>query len=257
MKYAKEIFTKHGVMISFYLAAGIAIAFLENLGIRLFQNVIDTFTAGTMTILTPLIYGGVLLLTYGISYLDNYPQSKLERELFLHFKLKALKKTASMDYQAYQTLGTGNLVQRIEAGSAAGKNMLCGFWFRLLRELLPSVLFSIFFISQISLPITYAVLLGYGVVFLVSNLLLKSLYRIKAKILDNEEKLNHWLIRGFMEMVVFRVNRRFQGEIEKAVGAKKEIVGAKVKMTLLHEAFFAIFAILITLIKVGLILNTN
>ena len=56
--------------------------------------------------------------------------------------------------------------------------------------------------------------------------------------------MNHFLIRGFMEMVVFRINKRFSYEIEKATLAKKEIVSSKVKMKLIHEAFFVIFALI-------------
>ena len=44
------------------------------------------------------------------------------------------------------------------------------------------------------------------------------------------------MVRGFMEMVVFRINKRFRSEIKKAKLAKKEIISAKVKMTLIHES---------------------
>jgi ATP-binding cassette subfamily B protein len=56
-----------------------------------------------------------------------------------------------------------------------------------------------------------------------------------------------------MEMVVFRVNKRFKYEIEKATQSKVEIVSSKVKMKLIHEAFFTIFALLITIIKIAII----
>ncbi|MHC1747315.1 MAG: hypothetical protein AB9856_02870 [Cellulosilyticaceae bacterium] len=49
------------------------------------------------------------------------------------FYLKALEKTSQIDYQEYQNIGTGNLVQKIETGSAAGKNILYGFWFRFFK----------------------------------------------------------------------------------------------------------------------------
>jgi ATP-binding cassette subfamily B protein len=90
-------------------------------------------------------------------------------------------------------------------------------------------------------------------VFFITNLLLKVLYQIKERILSNEEMMNRILVRGFMEMVVFRINKRFKHEIEKAELAKKEIVNSKVKMTLIHEAFFAIFALLVIVIKIFII----
>lgn len=92
------------------------------------------------------------------------------------------------------------------------------------------------------------------VVFLVTNLLLRSLYRIKERILVNEEILNHFLVRGFMEMPVFRMARQYVRELQKAEEAKKEIVRAKTKMTMIHEVFFTIFALLVAFLNVGILL---
>ena len=90
--------------------------------------------------------------------------------------------------------------------------------------------------------------------FLITNLLLKLLYRMKERMLDNEELLNHYLTRGFMEMVVFRLNRQFSREIHKAERSKDEIVRSKIGISFIHEAFFAAFAALIILIKAALII---
>lgn len=87
----------------------------------------------------------------------------------------------------------------------------------------------------------------------MTNLLLKSLYKIKERILGNEEKLNHFLVRGFMEMVVFRMGRQFSAELEKAQRAKGVIVSSKVKMNMIHEAFFTIFALLVAILDVGIL----
>jgi len=57
-----------------------------------------------------------------------------------------------------------------------------------------------------------------------------------------------------MEMVVFRVNRRFVYELKKAEEASCEVVSSKVKMKLIHEAFFTIFAVLIGFVKIGIII---
>lgn len=103
--------------------------------------------------------------------------------------------------------------------------------------MLPTIVFSIYFIWKINKAITYALLIGYVIIFIITNLLLKFLYQIKERILNNEELLNHYLVRGFMEMLVFRVNNQFFNEIRKAQKAKDEIVSSKVKMRLIHEAF--------------------
>ena len=63
----------------------------------------------------------------------------------------------------------------------------------------------------------YILMSGYLVVFVVSNVLLKVLMQMKEKVLNHEEMLNHYLIRGFMELVIFRVERQFRNEIMMAL----------------------------------------
>lgn len=60
---------------------------------------------------------------------------------------------------------------------------------------------------------------------------------MKERVLDNEELLNHFLTRGFMEMVVFRLNRKFSAEIKKAEKARDQIVRSKIGISFIHEAF--------------------
>ena len=90
--------------------------------------------------------------------------------------------------------------------------------------------------------------------FIITNVLLKFLYRIKEKILNNEEMLNHYLVRGFMEMLVFRIEKQFPNEIKKAHRAKEDIVSSKVKMKMIHEAFFTIFVLLVAMLDVGILI---
>lgn len=178
---------------------------------------------------------------------------KLGNEIYLDFKLLALRKIGRMDYSEYQRLGTGKLIQQIENGANAGKGVLYGFWFSVVRDLVPTILFSLYFIWKIDRNITCFLMAGYLIVFLVTNLLLKGLYQIKENILTNEEELNHFLVRGFMEMPLFRMKRQFPGEIGKASKAKRIIVASKIKMTMIHEAFFTIFALLVACLDVGIL----
>lgn len=170
------------------------------------------------------------------------------------FKLLSLRKISTIDYTEYQKIGTGKLVQRIENGSSAGRNVLFDFWLCLIRELIPTIAFSVYFIWKIDKKITYALLVGYAVIFIITNILLKFLYQIKEKILNSEELLNHYLVRGFMEMLVFRMNKQFPNEIKKTHKAKEDIVTSKVKMNMIHEAFFTIFALLVALLDVGILI---
>ena len=73
-------------------------------------------------------YGFILLVNYCMNYLDNYPEKKLEHGIYLDFKLLSIRKISTIDYTEYQKIGTGKLIQRIENGSAAGRNVLFNFW---------------------------------------------------------------------------------------------------------------------------------
>ena len=129
-----------------------------------------------------------------------------------------LKKMTTIDYLLYQKIGTGRLSQKVEDGSLAGRDILVDFWLKIFRWLLPSALFSLIFIYQVKKELVLFVFLGYILVIIISNILLKKLYSLKEKILFNQEFLNKHLIRGFMELVIFRTNKKFETEIkEKAV----------------------------------------
>ena len=253
MRYMKEILKNNRKWVIVYLLTGLFNAFMSNYKADYFQKIVDGLTDRTITVYGILFYGVVLFVHYGMNYLDEYPSAKLANEIYLDFKVLALRKIGRMDYSAYQTLGTGKLLQRIENGAHAGKAVLYDFWFCVVRNLFPTILFSLYFIWKIDKTITYFLLAGYAVVFLTTNLLLKGLYQIKEKILTNEEELNHFLVRGFMEMPLFRMKRQFPNEVKRALGAKRVIVSSKVKMTMIHEAFFTIFALLVAGLDIGIL----
>ena len=253
MRYMKEILKNNRNWVIGYLAIGLFNAFMSNYKADYFQKIVDGLTDRTITVYGILFYGVVLLANYGMNYLDEYPAAKLGNEIYLDFKLLALQKIGRMDYSEYQRLGTGKLVQQIENGASAGKGVLYDFWFCVVRDLLPTILFSLYFIWKIDRNITYFLMAGYIIVFIVTNLLLKGLYQIKEKILTNEEELNHFLVRGFMEMPVFRMKRQFPNEVKKASRAKQIIVASKVKMNMIHEAFFTLFALLVACLDIGIL----
>ncbi len=253
MRYMKEVLRNNKKWIIVYLLIGLFNAFMSNYKADYFQKVIDGLADRTITVYGILFYGVILFINYGMNYIDEYPSAKLGNEIYLDFKLLALRKIGRMDYSEYQKLGTGKLVQQIENGANAGKGVLYDFWFCVVRNLLPTILFSLYFIWKIDRSVTYLLLAGYSIVFLVTNLLLKGLYQIKKKILTNEEELNHFLVRGFMEMPIFRMKHQFPNEVKKALGAKRVIVSSKVKMTMIHEAFFTIFALLVACLDVGIL----
>ena len=253
MRYIKEILKKNRIWVLVYIGLGIFNAFMANYKADYFQKVIDGLADRTLAFAGVATYGFILLVNYCMNYLDNYPEKKLEHGIYLDFKLLSLRKISTIDYTEYQKIGTGKLVQRIENGSSAGRNVLFNFWLRLIRDLLPTIVFSVYFIWKIDKKVTYVLFVGYMLIFIITNILVKFLYKIKEKILNSEELLNHYLVRGFMEMLVFRMSKQFANEIKKTHNAKESIVSAKVKMNMIHEAFFTIFALLVAMLDIGIL----
>ncbi len=254
MRYIKEVLQKNRIWVLVYIAIGIFNSFMTNFKAGYFQKVVDGLASKTVLLSGVLIYGAILLVHYIMNYVDEYPAKKLEHGIFLDFKLLALQKISCIDYMEYQKVGTGMLIQRIENGADAGKKVVYNFWLCLIRELIPTILFSVYFIFRIDRNVTYIMIAGYIIVFIVTNVLLKFLYQIKEKILDSEEILNHYLVRGFMEMLIFRMERQFPNEMKKTGDAKEQIVSAKVRMNMIHEAFFTIFALLVAVLDVGILI---
>ena len=253
MRYIKEILKKNRIWVLVYIGLGIFNSFVANYKVDYFQKVIDGLADRTLAFAGVATYGFILLVNYCMNYLDNYPEKKLEHGIYLDFKLLSLRKISTIDYTEYQKIGTGKLVQRIENGSTAGRNVLFNFWLCLIRDLLPTIVFSVYFIWKIDKKVTYVLFVGYMLIFIITNILLKFLYKIKEKILNSEELLNHYLVRGFMEMLIFRMSKQFPNEIKKTNNAKESIVSAKVKMNMIHEAFFTIFALLVAMLDIGIL----
>ena len=253
MRYIKEILKKNRIWVLVYIGLGIFNAFMANYKADYFQKVIDGLADRTLAFAGVATYGFILLVNYCMNYLDNYPEKKLEHGIYLDFKLLSLRKISTIDYTEYQKIGTGKLVQRIGNGSTAGRNVLFNFWLCLIRDLLPTIVFSVYFIWKIDKKVTYVLFVGYMLIFIITNILLKFLYKIKEKILNSEELLNHYLVRGFMEMLIFRMSKQFPNEIKKTNNAKESIVSAKVKMNMIHEAFFTIFALLVAMLDIGIL----
>lgn len=253
MRYIKEVLKKNKILVLVYIVLGIFNAFMANYKADYFQKVIDGLADRTLTFTGITIYGIILVVNYCMNYVEQFPEKKLEHGIYLDFKLMSLRKISTIDYTEYQKIGTGKLVQRIENGSAAGRNVLFDFWLCLIRELFPTIIFSIYFIRKIDRKVTYVILIGYGAIFIITNILLKFLYKIKEKILNSEEILNHYFVRGFMEMLVFRISKQFPNEIKKTQNAKEDIVSSKVKMKMIHEAFFTIFALLVAMLDIGIL----
>ncbi|MEC0131931.1 MULTISPECIES: ABC transporter ATP-binding protein [Paenibacillus] len=236
-----------------YILLGFAIQLLSSLGVVVFQKILDKATViNSFDEIATLImvYGALLAGVAILNYIDEYPSVFLSNSITERLKIIALSKISKMDYQAYQDMGTGQMIKVIENGAAAGNSIIFSFFLKTLHELLPTLLFSLVFISFYDLRIMLVIAAGYVVVFLITNLLLKFLYAMKATILQEQEKMSRFSIRGFMELVVFRTNKRYEKEIEKLSQTARTIIHKNAQLKMIHEAFFAIFELFVTIIKV-------
>ncbi len=253
MKLFKEVLKKNKKMIIIYVIIGVIVTFLNLYIINYLQTILDAFTAGRLTITMIIFYGIIMLINNVLGYVDNYPEQKLKNGLYLDFKLLSLKKMKTIDFSEYQKIGTGKLIQRVEDGSAASRDVVFQFWLRLIRELIPTAVFSLLFIFMIEKKLILFAFIGYIIVIIITNIILKKLYSLKENILVNQEMLNKYLVRGFMELVVFRTNKKYDTEIEVASDGIKNIVNGKTKIKLVHEIFFTVFSMLVIVIQVILL----
>ena len=250
MKLYKEVIINNKKMIVFYIAIGIIINFLDLYSVTYYQKILDAFQFKHLTIIPLIIYGVLLSISTVLGYIENYPEQQIKNKLYLDFKLQALKKLKTIDYLEYQKIGTGKLAQKVEEGATASTNILMDFYFKTIRYLLPSALFSLLFIYNVKKELVLFILLGYIIVIIVSNIILKKLYSLKETILFNQEFLNKHLIRSFMELVVFRTNKKFDTEITISKNGIKNIVDGKTKIKLVHEIFFSLFSLIVNLLQV-------
>ena len=84
----------------------------------------------------------------------------------------------SIDYLEYQKIGTGRLTQKAEDGATASRDIMINFWLKLFRYLLPTAIFSLLFIFRVKKEYVLFVFLGYIIVVIISNLILKKLYKL-------------------------------------------------------------------------------
>lgn len=250
MRLFKEVIKNNLKMIIFYVLIGIIINFLDLYSVTYYQKILDAFQFQTLTIVPLITYGVLLLISTILGYIENYPEQQVKNKLYLDFKLQSLKKMKSIDYLEYQKIGTGRLTQKAEDGATAPRDIMINFWLKLFRYLLPTAIFSLIFIFRVKKEYVLFVFLGYIIVVIISNLILKKLYKLKESILLNQEFLNKHLVRGFMELVVFRTNKKFDTELKVTKEGIKNIVDGKTKIKLVHEIFFTVFALIVNILKV-------
>ncbi|MBN2047711.1 MAG: ABC transporter ATP-binding protein [Anaerolineaceae bacterium] len=213
-------------------------------------GVIDSFSE---IIPTLAWYAGSGFLMYTIPYVLEYPYRILEHGLYQWTKVFAMKKIARIDYQAYQNIGTGNLIQLIDNGAVATKEILFGFYTQVFRDLIPSTVAGLIMIGVYDRTILIFVFSSYLIVFAMAFFLLNYLRDRKEKILIHEEEFLFRTVRAFMELVVFRLNRRFKREIDRTDHVSDVIVKSKAQMRMIHELFFTVYAFITFALVLGIL----
>lgn len=253
-KYLKQITKKNSKAYVFYILTGLLATTCAILSSKLYENLIDSFSTKKSIALVISLYSFVILGSCIFSYVQTYPEQKLKHSLNYDFKLLAIKKLETIDYQAYQKLGIGKSTQNVENGAKAGQDMIFDFKARLIWEILPSVFLSLLFIALIDIKILFIIMILYVFIFIFTNLLLKKLYKFKDKLNVKMESFNGRFIRAIMEMLVFRINKRYKYEIEKCEELASQTVDMKAKLRMIHECFFFVFELISSVVKIGIII---
>ncbi len=244
--------------LALFLIVGISQTFVGLFAISYFQRLIDSFSGARQfsdVLGVFLFYVTLTLSNHILIYAQGYPSSLLNNGAYQWAKLSAMKKIARIDYLAYQNLGTGQLVQIIENGANAIKSILNKFYLSLIRGMLPTVIVSFAFISYYDPNLLVIILAAYAVLFFASYYLMSYLRGAVDRMLTNQEDFSKFSTRGFMELVVFRVNNRFQKEFERVKSLSDEYIRSRAKIYLVQELFFTGFAALVFVLEVIIIVQ--
>ncbi|WP_125607723.1 ATP-binding cassette domain-containing protein [Lapidilactobacillus bayanensis] len=251
-KYFKIV--KDNLLLStLYCVMGVLIALFNTLNVHYFQQVLDHLKLLFLSQPLVYIYLGTLVILPIIGYLDEYAKNKLPERIYYGIKERTLTKLDTIQAQKIMTSSLGTLLQMIENGANAGRNVVFDFYFEIIRSIIPTILFSLIFIGTISTKLIWFIVLGYTIVFVVTHFLLRWLYAIKSKLLDNQESINRILTHGVMSFLVYRITGQYKSQIRKFHQLTESAATQKTAIALVHEAFFAIFALLVNLIK-GLVI---
>lgn len=249
----RKCISKYKPLVAFYIANGVVQIFISMLALVYFQKLIDSIgnldqIENIINLL--LVYGALQLTDYLLSYVDNYPDSMLKNRFYYHLKIMAMKKISTIGFLNYKQYGTGELIQMVENGADAGRGILFQFYLNIFRNILPSIVIGMILVGVYDYKVLIAISISYVFVFFITKLLLNKLYDVKNTTLINDEILSSKIVRAFMEMVIFRLNRRYKKEMDECKKRASKIVKSKTKILMIHELFFTSFAIIVTFIKV-------
>lgn len=140
----KNVLYKLKGLIAVYIIMGLVSQLMNVLSIVYFQRIIDILSEIknkadiTDYIIIPLLLYAITTIACCIlNYADNYPSTKIENRIYYNFKLLAIDKVSKINFLDYANYGTGKIIQIVENGSEAGKNILFGFFIEIFYCLIP------------------------------------------------------------------------------------------------------------------------
>jgi ATP-binding cassette subfamily B protein len=261
----KKAISKYKLLASTHLMLGICISASSALSVIFYQQLIDIInnnivnSGNVMNILNeisvPLLFYGLLISGNCLfNYIDEYPLVKLSNAIYYYFKTSAIRKISQVNYTSINKYGTGQTIQTVENGAAAGRDIIVSFYLSVMGEQIPQILISLLVLGMYNIKIMAIIAIGYLVIFLLTKLLLKRLYLIKNKTLSEQESMSKRFVTCLMEIVPFRVNRFYKRELERIENSTEFITINQCKMRMIHEAFFAMFYFLLIIVKILIII---
>jgi len=244
------------------MVLGITRIVCGSFAIYLFQKLLDSIGAmhsisdgvrGCLHVF--VLYAVMMFLDHVFGYVTQYPEEKLKNSVLYQTKLMVLRKMECIDYNQYTNWGLGSTIQVVENGASAALNMLVDFWLYLFSELIPTIFISVIFIGMYDINTFTYIIAGYLLVFVATKLIMNKLLFIKDDILTNEQFLNNRLVRGIMEVFLFRVEKMYKKEFKYCEETASQIINARTKLKMLHELFFTLFVIFVLIVKIFVIFN--
>jgi ABC-type multidrug transport system fused ATPase/permease subunit len=99
------------------------------------------------------------------------------------------------------------------------------------------------------------ILLSYVLLVPLTYFLMRFLRAETEKMLSNQQDFSRFSVRAFMELVVFRINRRFKAEFDRVKGISDEIIRSRAKIYLIQELFFTGYALLIFIVEAAVVIQ--
>lgn len=161
----ESVWGKFNQLMIAYISIGVIVSLLNAISTFLFQNLLDSYLYG-FKISTLVFYSIIVVIIPILSYIEQEPKTKLNHGIYFFLKKKSLEKISHISYMEYIHLGSGELLQKVEAGASSGRNIHLNFYARLFRELIPEAVFNLIFIAIIDKKLIPFILIGYVIVFL-------------------------------------------------------------------------------------------